>query len=314
MLSRRYLRIKVFQQLYSFFICEGANLNKAESELFQSLEKIYDLYLLLLRLLVEIKNTAIQNLETSKTKYFSAPLDANPKFVENRVIRQLEQNSRFINHLEKRKIDWTEKNEFPQKIFLEVKKSPEYSKYILSEENNFKHDKNIVLQICNNHIFNSEHLHQFFEEKNIHWEDDISLACISVFKTIEQMSDGKSAADAILLPLYKSESDDVEFAKNLLRKTASNNEEYEKMIEQKAANWETERMAMVDKILMKMALCELLNFNNIPIKVSLNEYIDISKDYSTPQSKIFINGILDKLVVDLKNSGRIVKEGRGLIE
>lgn len=316
MLNRRYLRVKVFQQLYSFFITPESDKNRSELELFKSLEKIYDLYLSLLSLLVEIRHSAQLHLEKSKNKHLTTYEDRHPKtrFVDNRVIAAIANNSRFKRHIENKKIQWTNEIDFPAKFFKIIRLSPEFSAYMNAPEDNFIHDKNFLVEIYKNNIFNSEELHSYFEEKNIHWEDDITLANLSVIKTLEQLNQADSAEQSILMPLYKDEAEDSEFARSLFRKTIIYDKEFNALISEKAANWEMERIAVADMILMKMALCELLHFENIPVKVSLNEYIEISKDYSTPQSKIFINGILDKIVTDLKASGKINKKGRGLME
>lgn len=316
MLNRRYLRVKVFQQLYSFFITPESDKNRSELELFKSLEKIYDLYLSLLSLLVEISLSARLHLEKSKNKHLSTYEDLHPKtrFVDNRVIAAIANNSRFKKHIENKKIQWTNEVDFPAKFFKIIRQSPEFSAYMNAPEDNFINDKNFIVEIYKNYIFNSEELHSYFEEKNIHWEDDITLANISVIKTLEQLNEADSIEQSILMPLYKDEAEDSEFARNLFRKTIIYDKEFNALISEKAANWEMERIAVADMILMKMALCELLHFENIPVKVSLNEYIEISKDYSTPQSKIFINGILDKIVIELKASGKISKKGRGLME
>lgn len=316
MLNRRYLRIKVFQQLYSFFITPESDVNRGEMELFKSLEKIYDLYLSLLFLLVEINISARNHLEKSKTKHLSTFEDLHPKtkFVDNRVIAGIANNIRFKKHIENKKIQWKNEIDFPSKFYKIIRESPEFQTYMSSPSDSFSSDKNFVIEIYKNYIFNSEELHSYFEEKNIHWEDDITLANLSIIKTLEQLREDSSQEDSILLPLYKDEAEDSEFVRNLFRKTVFHEKEFNVLISEKAANWELERIAVADMILMKMALCELLQFDNIPVKVSLNEYIEISKDYSTPQSKTFINGILDKIVVELKSSGKIVKKGRGLME
>ncbi len=283
--------------------------------LFQSLEKIYDLYLSLLLLALEINKTARLYLEKSKTKHLSTFEDLNPKtlFIDNRIISTLAKNKRFNKHLEQKKIQWSSEFDFPGKIFREIRQWKDYQEYLSGNENGFEKDKKIWIDIYKNFILHSEELHLHFEEKNIHWEDDITLAGLSVIKTLELLKPETSEEESILIPLYKDEAEDAEFARELFRKTILSESEFSKMISEKAANWELDRIAVADMILMKMALCELLRFENIPIKVSLNEYIELSKEYSTPQSKTFINGILDKIVIDLKSSGKIIKKGRGLI-
>lgn len=316
MLNRRYLRIKVFQQLYSFFISPGADKNRTELELFKSLEKIYDLYLSLLFLLIELNNQAKEHFEKSKTKFISSPDEIiyKTRFIDNRVIKCLSVNTRFKQYLENKNITWHNENDLPAKIFKTIRQSPEYAEYMNSAEDNFEKDRKFLARVYKKYIFNSEALHYHFEEKNIHWEEDITLANISTVKTLENIPELAGEEDSLLLPLYKDEAEDSEFARKLFRATIKNDEEFKNMISAKAANWELERIAVADMILMKMALCELLEFENIPVKVTLNEYIEVSKDYSTPQSKTFINGILDKLVADLKAGGRIIKKGRGLVE
>lgn len=316
MLNRRYLRIKVFQQLYSYFISPESGVNRNEMDLFRSLEKIYDLYLSLLCLLLEINSAAKKSSEQSKTKHLSTYSDLHPntKFLENRIFPKIANNIYFRKHVEKRLIKWDSENDIPAKLFKFLRETPEYSAYLQNASDSFVNDKSFLTDIYKKYIFNSEELHNYFEEINIHWEEDITLANISAVKTIEQLQEGISDEESILLPLFKDEAEDSAFARDLLRKTVSMASEYEAMIAEKAENWELDRIAISDMILMKMALCELSSFENIPVKVSLNEYIEISKDYSTPQSKMFINGVLDKLVAELKTTGKIAKKGRGLVE
>ncbi len=312
MLNRRFLRIKVMQALYSYFQSEGNDIKKAEKELITTLDNIYSLYLWLLALLKDIHQHANMVAEDAKNKKLPTreDLDPNTKFQDNQFLKALQESKFLTDALTKRKINWDNDADVVRKIFNDIRSSDDYKKYMGTREGTLNEDKELLMNILINVIAEHELLTHFFEEKNVHWADDLFVAIIGVKKTMESF-DGKKL---FLQSLYKNEAEDLEFAKKLFEKCIIHNNEFEKLIAEKTVNWEVERIAQMDVLLMKMGLAEILFFENIPIKVSLNEYIDISKEYSTPKSKVFINGILDKIVLDLKSQQKIVKTGRGLQE
>lgn len=314
MLNRRHLRIKVLQALYAYFQSNEENYKKTENELMQSIEKIYDLYIYLLLTFGEIKGIAENRIEESKKKIRPNEDDLNPnmKFVQNEIIHILESNKELRRISEERKVNWVgdENQEMFRKMFLVIKDSETYFEYMNNGSVGFEEDKAFALELFKTEIANSEILYQFFEDKSIHWIDDIDLACSMVLKTIKTFE--KEEVPEIL-PLYKKDDDEQDFIRDLLRKTISMNKENESLIDELTKNWELDRIAKMDVILMKMAITELQIFNNIPTKVTLNEYIEISKFYSTPKSNGFINGILDKAIDRLQKEKKIVKIGRGLM-
>jgi len=314
MLNRRHLRIKVLQALYAYFQSNEDNFRRTENELMQAVERIQDLYLYLLLSFSELKSIAENRLEESAKKIRPTEEDLNPntKFIDNKIIRLLEENKELRRLSEERKVNWVgdEHQEMFRKMFLIIKDSEIYFEYMNNESKTFEDDKAFALELFKVEIANSELLYNFFEEKSIHWMDDIDLACSMVLKTLKSVNEGEVIE---LLPLYKVDDDEQEFIRDLLRKTISMDKENEALIDELTKNWELDRIAKMDVILMKMAITELQIFNNIPTKVTLNEYIEISKFYSTPKSNGFINGILDKAIDRLQAEKKIVKIGRGLM-
>jgi N utilization substance protein B len=314
MLNRRHLRIKVLQALYAYFQSNEDNFRRTENELMQAVERIQDLYLYLLLTFSELKGFAENRMEESAKKIRPTEEDLNPntKFVDNKIILLLEENKELRRLSEERKVNWVgdEHQEMFRKMFLIIKDSEIYFEYMNNESKTFEDDKAFILELFKVEIANSELLYNFFEEKSIHWIDDIDLACSMVLKTLKTVNEGEVME---LLPLYKVDDDEQEFIRDLLRKTISMDKENEVLIDELTKNWELDRIAKMDVILMKMAITELQIFNNIPTKVTLNEYIEISKFYSTPKSNGFINGILDKAIDRLQAEKKIVKIGRGLM-
>ena len=315
MLNRRYLRIKVMQALYGFFQSDTKDLAKADRELFNGIEKIYDLYIYQLALLIELRHVAAKLIEEAKTKHRPTPDNLNPnlKFLQNKFITQLDENIHLKREINNRKINWNNEFELVKKIFNNIKASEQFTKYMNVDDNSYKTDRDFILEIFKEYIADFELLNHLYEEKNLHWGDDIYLVNPMIVKTIESFTE-TTTPDFALIPLYKDKEEDELFVKDLFHQTALRNEEIEKLIGDKTKNWEVERIALMDVLLMKMAITEVLHFSSIPVKVTLNEFIEISKIYSTPKSKIFINGILDKLVADFKTGNKINKVGRGLME
>ena len=313
MLNRRHLRIKVLQALYSYYQSNDDNFNNLKKETLSGLERIYDLYVYLLLTFSELKSVSEYRISENKKKIRPSDeeLDPNFKFVKNKVIELLENNVNLRTASENRKVNWVgdESQEMFRKMLIHIRESEVFDLYMNNGETGFEEDKAFAIGLFKTEIANFPALYNFFEEKSIHWLDDIDLACAMVIKTIKAFEEG---GNCDILSLYKDKEDEIYFVNQLLQKTIVMDKESEELIDELTSNWELDRIAKMDVILMKMANTELQVFNNIPTKVTLNEYIEISKFYSTPKSNGFINGVLDKAIGRLDKEGKINKAGRGL--
>ena len=314
MLNRRHLRIKVLQILYAFFQSKEIDVVKAQNELLLSVERMYDLYLYLLLTIPELKRAAEINNENRKNKLRPNESDLLPnlKWVENSLVLKIEESKELNKVSSARKVNWlgAENQEIFRKMFLQVKDSETYFEFMENGLKDFEEDKKFALALFKNEIINSEFLHNYIEDKSIYWLDDIDLCCSMALKTLKTVVPDKEIS---ILSLYKEDDDEKEFILNLCRNTIEMDVENEKLIEILAVNWEVDRIAKMDVLLLKMALVELQTCSNIPTKVTMNEYIEISKFYSTPKSNLFINGILDKAISMLTKEKKIKKIGRGLV-
>lgn len=315
MLNRRHIREKVLKTLYAFFQSGNTEIHVGEIELFHSIDRVYDVYLIYMSLLSEFRDAAETLIQERKQKHLPTTEDINPSlhFVNNRIITAVARNSALNQLLEKHKINWTGQQDLIRKLFMQFRNEPTFVEYLSKQETRFEDDREIVFWIYETIVFPSELIGQLLEERSIYWLDEIELMQSSVLKTLRQIK-SENSSQFTLLPLQKESDEDRKFARELFRLSVSHSDEYEQEISKRAANWEIERVAKMDIILMKMAMCELCLFPSIPVKVTLDEYIELSKDYSSPQSKNFINGILDKIVADFKQDKRIQKVGRGLVE
>jgi N utilization substance protein B len=299
----------VLQSLYSFFQSEKSDIAVAERELFRSVEKVNELYYFLLLFLKEVSEADQTDAGDVHLKFFprAEELKVNRRLFELDFIKSLSGNKLFLNQVTLLKLSWQKQHELIRKIFLEIKKSDEYRNFILEDSSN---EKNFMVELVKKFMDTSEAFRNVVEEENIFWIDDFDFVVQQIIKTIRTFYDtGKLE----FVEAYRDEDDDKDFAKRLFGQTILHNEEFEQAIGERTKNWEVDRIALMDILIMKMALAELITFPNIPVKVSINEYIDISKEYSTPKSKKFVNGVLDKLAADYKEKGKIVKTGRGLI-
>lgn len=315
MLNRRHLRIKVLQMLYSYFNDEDStDISLAEKNLLNSIERIYDLYIYLLLSFPVVREVALNKQDERKKKLRPTKEDLYPnlKFVDNKIISLITKSVDLNQLSENRKINWDndEKREIYRKIFIEIEKSEVYFEHMNNDEKGFEADRNFLIQLFKAEIANSPLIYDFFEDEDIHWMDDIDLACSMVIKTIKNTKEDTFD----VMPLYKANDDEKAFICTLLKETIKKDAENELMIENLVENWEFERIAKMDVLLLKMAITELQCFETIPTKVSINEYIEISKYYSTPKSNVFINGILDKSLNLLSKENKINKSGRGLIQ
>ncbi|GHT43790.1 N utilization substance protein B [Bacteroidia bacterium] len=308
MLNRILIRIKVLQVLYAYYQNGDGSLKVAENEMLFSLQKSYDLYHYLLLLIVDVTNLHDRILDNKKHKYTPTWEDLNPnmRFVENRFAKQLSRNRELLKHVEEHKISWINDADFLKDVLDTILASEEYGRYMNKTESSYEGDKALWRDIFKNHICESEMVSGYLEDKSIYWNDDVDIIESFVLKTLRQFTE-EEAEFQPLLPMFTDE--DVRlFPIQLLRKAILSGEEYRERISRHAQNWETERLANMDVYIMQLAIAELLSFPSIPISVTLNEYIDMAKYYSTPKSGIFINGILDSIVNELKKEGRLLKD------
>jgi N utilization substance protein B len=285
----------------------------SERELKRSIDRIYELYLYELRLFLELRFQAESAIDRAKQKKLATEEDLQPnlRFIENTFFTALAESVDFQGACEKYVVSWADDRELIRSLFEEIRRSDVYAQYMSENQVSFDDHKRFVRHIYDQYILRNELFHQHYEEKNMHWADDLDAAQMMVEKTLKRFKvESKTLA---LVELYKDD-EDTDFGRNLFRKTLVVSEDADKRIISKSKNWESDRIAALDIILMKMALAEFQYFSSIPLKVTMNEYIELAKQYSTPKSSVFINGILDKILKDMKTSGDIHKVGRGLLE
>ncbi len=311
MLSRRFLRIKTMQALYSYFKNEKPDMKVFEKELFKSIDQVYDLYLIIINIFAGIYQNELLIIDENKNKRLPSKEDLNPnrKLVSNTLLLAIYESEELKTLIEKRKLGSFIDNDIVRRLIAEIKKTPEFESYEKIEAPTLKDDRHFLNEVIVKVLNENEVLISMFEEKSIYWTDDLYVAYNLVLKNFE-LFDGKFR----ILPLLKDEKDDEEFVSLLFQKTILYREANIELIQKHVKNWELDRIAEMDMLLMQMCITEFAYLPNVPVKASLNEYIDISKDYSTPNSKVFINGILDKIIFQLKDENRIQKQGRGLKE
>lgn len=313
MISRRIIRTKALQILYAYYSSEEKSLPHAEKEFFFSLNKTYELYHFLMLLLTEVADYAERIIEIKRNKHFptSDDLHPNTKFIDNRLIKMLRLNTNLQNYLKKEKLSWANHPELIKELYQFLAESDIYGEYMNSAHHSFVNDRHFAEEILSKVFLISEDLHQVLEEQSIYWNDDIDFVVSMISKTIRKFEEHKGTSQT-LLPAFKDE-DDRDFARDLLRKSIINHTELRGIIHENSRNWDIERIAFVDILIMQLALVEFIYFPTIPTRVTMNEYIELSKFYSTEKSRNFINGILDKALKDLRVEGKIKKSGRGLI-
>lgn len=314
MISRRVLRIKTMQCLYAYFKHDGeTELNIFEKDLYFSIHKSYDLYHSIFILLIDITLLAEKKIEQAKSKRLPTQEDLNPntRFVDNRLISQIRINNQLLRYVETNKINWTNHPELIKQLYNKLVDSDFYKAYMTSEKCTYDDDKKLIVSILAEILAQNELFFDILEEQSIFWNDEVEFIIDAVIKSTNKFKE-KSTEDLKLSPLFKNEDDEV-FPKQLLHKVALNHKEYQKIIEKFCINWEFDRIAFMDILLMEMAIAEVLEFASIPTKVTFNEYIELSKYYSTSKSNVFVNGILDKIIKHLKETNQIKKQGRGLI-
>jgi N utilization substance protein B len=254
---------------------------------------------------------ALLVIDEKKNKRLPNQEDLNPnlKFAKNTLLLKLSESRELRDLLEKKKISWQDDFDVVRKIFADIRTGQVYKKYLAAENTGVKEDREFVISVITQHLSENELLTSLFEERNIHWADDAFVAFNSVIRNLEDFE-----GEFKMQPLLKDEKDDLDFMSNLFNKTIIYRQQFEELIDKHTKNWEIERIANMDMLLMEMALAEILYIPNVPVKASLNEYIDISKEYSTPNSKVFVNGVLDKVIAELRRDNKINKIGRGLKE
>ena len=313
MISRRLLRIKVLQMLYAYYTADIKDINKAEKELHFSVNKSYELYKLLFLLLLDIRQYAGTRIEIALNKLRPSNEDINPnrRFTENKLILQISENTELQKYVNATGISWVQHPEIIRDLYNDLVSSDAYKKYMSSDHTSYEEDKKIINYFYIHIIQDNKNLPHILEEMSIYWNDDEEYIISMIIKTIKNFKEN-NLHEKSFLPLYKNE-EDKEFFIQLFRKSIIKREYCIKLIQETANNWDIERIAFLDTLIMQMAITELLEFQTIPTKVTLNEYLDIAKYYSTEKSNSFINGILDKILLNLRKNNKIKKSGRGLI-
>lgn len=312
MINRRHIRVKVMQSVYAMIQSHDDDIVKEEKFVKYSIKKMFDLYVLLLHMLVEVQKLSEEKLEISKKKYLATKEDLAPntKFIQNRLIKKIAESNSVLLHIEAQKLDnWSNDDEYVKIIWDKLQKSDLYKKYLNTVEDSYNVDKSFVIDFFKEIVAPDEKLAEYFEDTNITWVDDIPFVNTWVVRTLNKQSANGSF---MMGSLYKNQ-DDEDFVQELFRKVMLHHHTFDGDIKDHTPNWETDRIADIDLILIKMGACEFLHFPSIPTRVTINEYIEVAKDYSTQKSGYFVNGVLDKLSKEYTQSKRLVKVGRGLL-
>ncbi len=307
MINRVLLRIKIVQILYAYYKSEGKTLQMVEKELFHSIERTYDLYYHLLNLSIAITDYAYSRIDARRNKLRPTFEDLNPntKFIDNKFLSQLRSNTMFNEYLLKNKLSWVDHNDIIKTLFEDIAKSDFYQEYMDLKESSYAEDKELWRKIFKRIILNSESLDNSLEDQSIYWSDDVEIVISFIIKTIKRFNEEKLEGQE-LLPMFKDE-EDADFASRLIKATVKNAKEYRELVDKNTKNWELDRIAFMDILIMEVALAELFEFPTIPVNVTLNEYIEIAKNYSTEKSNVFINGVLDNIVNQLKEEKKLTK-------
>jgi len=313
MISRRLLRIKALMALYAFNRREDENLAQAETELMFSIGKSYDLYHYLLLLVIELADIASEKIDQALMKRMPSHADLNPKrkFIDNRVITQLRKNIEFKNYISSKKLSWINNSHIPRLLYNKMIVWEAYEEYMQADNDNYISDKKYIIRLITELFLNSEDLISNLEEQSIYWNDDMEYISSMVEKTLKKFK-SDSGEKTQLMPLFKN-AEDEEFVKILFRKAIVHKDKCSELIDKNTTNWEVDRIALMDILVMQLAITEILEFPEIPVKVTLNEYIEIAKYYCTSKSSTFVNGILDNIVKEIRDGGLFNKFGRGLV-
>jgi len=313
MISRRQLRIKALQTLYAYYKAGREEIGRSEKELHFNIGKAYELYHYLLLLIIDVVLYAESRIEIARNKRIPTSEDLNPntRFIDNALIGQIRNNEQLLRFVDQHKLNWANHPELIKEVYNRLVASEEYSAYMTAGESGYAEDKRLVTLVYTHMIFPSELLAYILEEQSIYWNDDIEFITSMIVKTLKKYKE-TDGPDKKLLELYKNE-EDRKYVIDLFRQTILHRDEYVEYIKENTRNWDLDRIAFMDILIMQMAIAELIAFPSIPTKVTLNEYLEISKYYSTSKSNIFINGVLDKVVAQLREEKKFKKTGRGLI-
>jgi len=314
MLNRRHIRVKVMQTIYAFKGTEGDDFSKDQKFLLSSIDNMYLLYLLMISLIIEVQKRAEDYLEKSQNKHLATKAEKNPnrKFINNELLQMLKGNTSLQEELQKNKItNWELDGEYVDIVFKAIINSELYNDYLQTRTSDFKEDKAFIIDTFKEVIAPNDKLYDYLEDKNLTWLDDLPTINTTILKLLRKTK--PTVLEHHFLPKLYKDDDDKQFAIDLFTKTILNKTSLEKSIQEKTKNWDSDRIADVDFVLLKMAICEIQNFSSIPVKVTINEDLELAKEYSTPKSSNFINGILDKLVKEYEQQGLLNKSGRGLM-
>lgn len=313
MLTRRHIRVKVMQSIYALSQSQNDQVDKELKFINMSIANMHDLHILTLDLFVKLSELAQKQLELSQKKYLATSAEKNPnkKFLQNALIQHLVQNTDLKSAVENRKLNnWELDDEYIRVIFDAMLASDVYEDYMDSEETSYAKDREFLAKLFSEVIAPNEKLYEYFEDQKLTWLDDLPVVNTLILKSIKQSKPGK---ERIFLSVLYKDDEDREFVKDLFTKTVLNDDMLTTEIQGKTPNWDKDRIANLDLILLKMAICEFLKFPSIPAKVTINEYIELAKEYSTSKSSMFVNGILDKLIKEYKKENKLNKIGRGLM-
>lgn len=315
MLNRRHLRVKVLQSLYAYHQSDSLDIKHHEKQLLSSIDQVFEMYIWMLSLISEVIDYTSTDAEERAHKHLPTKDDLNPnkKILTNRFYTSLGDNRDYLIAIKKYKVDWSFDPELAKSLFITLKNSPEYAEYLEKTDDTIHTDKDIIKFIFKKVILKSSLAEQVFEDKFIYWPTDKEVLQALIAKTFKNFAHDDPKENQ-LADISGNWVEDREFVINLYEQTIRFDKPYQELIAQKTQNWEPDRIAMMDTLLMKMAIVEFINFTSIPVKVTINEYLEISKEFSTPKSNSFINGILDKILFELKAENKVKKIGRGLIE
>ena len=306
MINREIIRNKVVQLTYAYYQNGNKNIDSAEKELLFSLSKAYDLYAYMLALIPAVARESRKYLEVAQSKaQREGTAMPSQKFAYNRFAIQVEQNTALNDILDAKKISWNDHPEFVNKLYLQITDSQIYKEYMDSSDDSYEADRELWRKLYRTLIENNEGIDSILEEESLYWNDDKEIVDTFVVKTIKRF-DEKAGHKQAILPEYASE-EDIDFARKLFRAAILNADEYQHYMGEMSRNWDFNRLAFMDVIIMQIAIAEMMTFPGIPINVTINEYVEIAKLYSTPRSGGYINGILDPIARMLVKSGRMLK-------
>ena len=314
------MRIKALQEIYAYHQSGSSDLARAERHLLESVDNLFELFVYQLSFLVEVKHFAERRIEENRNKHFPTEEDLNPnlKFVNNRILNVLDNNKNLLFLEEKYKINWADfREDFIRNCYNKIIETSDYQNYMNNGKDSFDDDKQFLASLVDNYMADDTLLYDFYADRKLSFNSDYPLAVFSLWKFFSDLPTSFDENTKLSLP-YKSDNesdaDDKEFVVKLFEKTLLHADEYREMVEDNISNWDYNRLALMDKILIYMAMTEFCEFHSIPVKVTINEYIELSKYFSTPESRRFVNGMLDRLSITLKEQGKLVKTGLGLME